>query len=56
MKQTIDYPNGDKYEGEVKNGLPAGKGKLFLNLGTYIFSNNDKYEGEWKDGEMNGEG
>ena len=41
-------PNGDKYEGEWKNGLKIGQGKF-----TYF---NVKYVGEWKDGERSGQG
>jgi hypothetical protein len=41
--QTITLPDGDKYVGEVKDGLPHGKG-------TKTFADGDKYVGEWKDG------
>jgi len=40
---------GDVYEGECKNGLREGKGKL-----TYL--NGDVYEGEWKADKYNGKG
>ena len=41
--------NGDKYEGETKNGKPHGKGVL-------INSDGEKYEGEFKNGKENGKG
>ena len=46
---TINYPNGDHYEGETKDGKRHGKG-------TMIYSNGDRYEGEWKDDKKNGQG
>ena len=46
----IFLTNGDIYEGEMKNSIPDGKGKL-------IFSkNNEKYIGDFKMGEMTGQG
>ena len=39
------FPNGDKYEGEWKNGLMHGKGTLIKNDGT-------KKEGIWKNGKF----
>jgi hypothetical protein len=27
--EIIEYENGDRYEGEVKNGLPDGQGIFF---------------------------
>ena len=46
---TITWANGDKYEGEWKDGKKHGKG-------TETCSNGDKYEGDWKDGEKHGKG
>ena len=46
---TINYPNGDHYEGETKDGKRHGKG-------TMIYSNGDRYEGQWKDGKRHGQG
>ncbi len=37
------------YVGEVRNGLPNGRG-------TSTYSNGEKYVGEFKDGKMNGQG
>jgi hypothetical protein len=45
----ISYPNGDVYEGEIKNDKKNGKGTLIFANGTY-------YEGEWKDDKMYGLG
>jgi hypothetical protein len=41
--------NGDKYEGEYKNGLPHGNG-------TYTLANGSKYVGEFKNGLSEGKG
>ena len=46
---TMTYPNGNKYEGEWKDGMMHGKGVL-----TDLDGN--KYEGEWEKGEMHGTG
>ena len=45
----VFLPNGDIYEGEMKNSAFNGKGKLLLSNG-YI------YEGDFVDGEKNGKG
>ena len=42
------YPDGGKYVGEWKDGIPI--------QGTMIHPNGDKYVGELKDGLMNGQG
>ena len=47
--ETVTYENGDKYIGEIKNGLKNGKGTMYYN-------NKDKYEGEWKNDKMEGTG
>jgi len=39
---TYIYPNGEKYEGDWKNGKYHGHG-------TYSWSNGNKYVGEFKD-------
>ena len=46
---TYIYPNGEKYEGDWKNGKYHGHG-------TYSWSNGNKYVGEWKGGNLNGQG
>jgi len=50
ISTTINYANGNKYIGELKNGLLNGKGKL-------TYSNNASYrEGSFLNGELNGQG
>lgn len=47
---TMEYPNGEKYEGDWKDGKRNGKGILCLNLlGTYFLNNGDKYDADWVD-------
>ncbi len=46
---TLTEPNGIKYEGEWKEGIPHGKG-------TKTFPDGRKYVGEWMDGRPNGQG
>lgn len=43
------YPNGDRYEGEWKDGAPNGNGKM-------IYANGDIYIGSWLSGNKHGEG
>jgi hypothetical protein len=43
------YANGSRYEGELKNGKPHGKG-------TYYYNDGNKYTGDWVDGDMSGQG
>jgi hypothetical protein len=47
--QIKEFENGDKYEGEMKNGKMQGKG-------IYTFSNGEIYEGEFKDNMFHGKG
>ncbi len=47
--RTIIFTNGDKYDGEMRDGKYNGQG-------TYIFANGVKYVGEFKDGSFNGQG
>ena len=70
--ETINYNGGDKYVGEVSDGVPHGHGTyIFSNgekyigefknqlkhgYGTYTFANGEKYIGEWKDDLFNGQG
>ena len=60
------------YEGEVRNGLPEGHGRMrFFNggeyegdfkaglnhgLGRYLWPGGDRYEGAWVDGKKHGQG
>ena len=43
------FPNGDFYEGELKDGIQHGQGK-------YIWANGNIYEGEWSNGKRHGFG
>ena len=68
----INYPNGDKYIGEIHNNLKDGYGKLYcsngdkyegefkndlkVGYGIYYFSNGTKIEGEFKNNNINGYG
>ena len=45
----IDYENGSKYEGHIKNDQPHGKGIM-------TFSSGHKYIGEFEDGVRSGKG
>lgn len=45
----IFFPNGKIYEGEIKNSVPHGKGKM-------CFDNRESYEGDFVMGEMTGNG
>ena len=47
--ETINYDGGDKYVGEVSNGVPHGHG-------TYKYVGGSKYIGEYKDGLKHGQG
>ena len=47
--EVKNLDNGDKYEGEMKNGKMQGKG-------VYLFANGEKYEGEFKDDMFEGKG
>jgi hypothetical protein len=44
-----NYENGDKFEGQFKDGK-------FNGFGTYHFANGDKYVGEFKDDKRHGQG
>jgi hypothetical protein len=45
----IIYSNGDRYVGEVRDGLPDGEG-------TVVSSNGDMFAGEWRNGTPHGRG
>ena len=49
VEETIKYPDGSVYVGEVKDGKRHGRG-------TFTNPDGRKYEGEWKDGEYHGRG
>uniref|UniRef100_A0A6C0K0L6 Uncharacterized protein n=1 Tax=viral metagenome TaxID=1070528 RepID=A0A6C0K0L6_9ZZZZ len=48
-KKRIEYPNGDVYDGNIKNGLPDGKWKI-------TYANGDVYDGEWSENTKTGIG
>jgi len=57
--------DGERYEGEWKDGMKHGQGKksdllilTFFNtlIGEFFSNNGDKYEGEWEAGWINGKG
>ena len=47
--KIINYDNGNRYEGEMRNGKKEGQG-------TYIFKSGEKYVGKWKNDTYNGKG
>jgi len=69
---NFTFPNGAKYKGELKDGIPNGQGTstfrdggkyvgefregLLNGQGTFTWSNGNKYVGEFKDGLLNGQG
>ena len=46
---NFTFPNGAKYKGELKHGIPNGQG-------TSTFRDGGKFVGEFKDGLLNGQG
>jgi len=70
--EKIIYEDGSRYIGELKEGVPHGKGTLiwpdgknyrgdfkngYMNgWGVFIWPDLGSYEGEWKDGLQHGEG
>lgn len=45
----MNYMNGDKYEGNWRNGMRYGEG-------IYFYYNGDKYQGFWIDDRKEGKG
>ena len=43
--ETLTYPDGSKYVGQVKDGKAHGQG-------TRTYTDGRKYAGKWKDGKM----
>mgnify|MGYP001131685251 CR=1 FL=1 len=43
----LSYADGDRYEGEWKNGKMHGKG-------VYVYANGDRYDGEWSEDKRHG--
>jgi hypothetical protein len=48
-KGYYDYPDGSRWIGEFKDGVPYGKGICY-------YANGDRYEGEWSNNAPYGEG
>ncbi len=46
---VVTFPNGDRYEGELKSGLCEG-------WGTYYYRNGDRFEGDFRNDMKHGEG
>jgi len=53
MIDKLIFKDGRVYEGETKNGIPQGKGKM-----TWTDEDGDKdvYEGDWVNGKKHGKG
>ena len=49
MKKLFKFPNGDKYEGDIKSGKRSG-------IGTYTWKDGSKYKGYWKNNKKHGYG
>ena len=47
---SVQYPNGDQYEGFFKNGVREGEGSMVYG------ETGNKYEGEWKNNLKDGIG
>ena len=47
MEKEEYFHNGDRYEGEHRNGNGEGKG-------IYYYYNGDRYEGDFKNGKSEG--
>ena len=47
--ETLTYPSGAKYVGEVRN-------EAFNGQGTWTHPDGEKYVGEWKDNKRHGKG
>ena len=48
-ERTIAYSNGDRYRGQVRRGIPHGRG-------LYTWASGSRYEGEFRDGKRHGRG
>ena len=48
-RETIDLPDGGRYEGAFRAGLPNGHG-------VRVEPDGERYEGDWQDGKEHGHG
>lgn len=55
IQGDYSWPNGDKYHGQLLNGLPDGNGTLII-WNVAWDADWDCYIGEWKAGKINGYG
>ena len=49
MIGVLQYPTGEKYDGELIDNMKNGRGIMY-------FPNGDIYDGEWVNDKMNGKG
>ena len=71
MVRTYQFANGDKYEGQWKDGKMHGSGKyefangiVIMEISTtinvmelaYVWKNKGSYTGQWKEGKREGSG
>jgi len=49
LRRVVEYPNGDKYDGEWKDGNKHGHG-------MFTWADGRKYDGMWKDNKSHGRG
>lgn len=70
--ETIQYANGTRYIGELRNGKPHGKGCIYYSNGSHYeggfdqgeksgfgvheWTNTVRYEGQWRAGKKEGDG
>jgi len=47
--EEIEFPDGSKYKGELRNYMPQGQG-------TFFYKSGDIYKGEFKNGKKDGQG
>ena len=47
--QEITFKNGDRYKGQILNGIPEGKGIIY-------FKSGNRYEGQLRNGKQEGKG
>ena len=53
-RNVLTYPNGNRYEGALRDGVPHGRGVLLL--APISPRRLPRYEGDWSNGKMHGRG